>query len=261
MNTHERLESWRIQSPEEKGLHAVVTPNLCECQHARMYRLNLRAGQEFTLESGQLELHPVLIAGAAQLSGSPELSQRMRQYDSLYLPGNERVTIRALEDCVFYIAGAEYSGIGQMFFHSFKKVCTSQQRHFVAGTGSDRRDVYLTLSETDSASRLICGLTWGSPGGWTSWPPHQHEAYLEELYCYFDTPLPRFGIHISYLEDGGVHQMAAHPVWSGTVVQVPAGYHPTVSCPGSRNAYFWILAARSPESRRRDLAAVDPLFP
>jgi 5-deoxy-D-glucuronate isomerase len=35
----------------------------------------------------------------------------------------------------------------------------------------------------------------------------------------------------------------AHPDHSGTMVEAPCGYHPTVASPGTRNAYFWALAS------------------
>jgi 5-deoxy-glucuronate isomerase len=115
-----------------------------------------------------------------------------------------------------------------------------------------------TLDPGTPASRLICGLTWGGDGAWTSWPPHQHEKDLEEVYCYFDMPEPKSGFHISYLESGGLQEAVFHQVQSGTMVEAPMGYHPTVSTPGTRNAYLWVLVAFTPKSRRYDLAVTDP---
>ena len=80
------------------------------------------------------------------------------------------------------------------------------------------------------------------------------------MYCYFDMPLPRFGFHISYLKSGEVEDIVTHTVHSGTMVQAPCGYHPTVASPGGRNAYLWVLAAFRHESRRYDLAINDPVF-
>ncbi len=108
------------------------------------------------------------------------------------------------------------------------------------------------------ASRLLAGLTWSENGTWTSWPPHEHERDLEEVYCYFDMDAPHFGLHLSYAEAGDIHEIAVHTVDSGTMVLAPRGYHPTVASPGTRNAYFWVMAAHSHESRRYDLAVTDP---
>ena len=60
-----RMETWSVQSPDAPGFHAVITPDKCECQETQMYRLNLLKGQSYRLESGEPELHPVLIQGAA----------------------------------------------------------------------------------------------------------------------------------------------------------------------------------------------------
>ena len=86
----------------------------------------------------------------------------------------------------------------------------------------------------------------------------QHEADLEEVYCYFDMPKPHFGFHISYLKSADVEEVMAHPVHTGTCVQAPCGYHPTVASPGTQNTYLWVLAGFSHEQRRYDLAVLDP---
>ena len=119
LENKERMEKWSVQSPEEPGFHAVITPDKCECQETQMYRLNLLKGQSYTLESRDSELHPVLISGAAKLSDHSVLNETMKQFDAFYIPGNDSVTITALEDCIFYIAGAKYEGVGKPFFRSF----------------------------------------------------------------------------------------------------------------------------------------------
>ena len=45
-----RMEAWSVQSPEEPGFHAVITPETCECKETQMYRLNLLKGQSYKLE-------------------------------------------------------------------------------------------------------------------------------------------------------------------------------------------------------------------
>lgn len=254
------MEKWRVQSSEEPGFHKVITPEKCACREAQIFRLNLTAGESYGLESGDLELHPVLIEGRAVLMEHPVLNQRMTRFDSFYIPGNDSLTIRAEEDCTFYIAGAKYEDIGEPHFRKFNPSLPVGDIHQIHGKGAGRREVMFTLAPQDSASRLICGLTWSGTGAWTSWPPHQHEKDLEEVYCYFDMPYPKFGFHVSYLKSGEVDHIVAHTVWSGTMVQAPCGYHPTVASPAGKNAYLWVLAAFCPESRRYDLAINDPAF-
>ncbi len=262
-----RMEKWAVQSPDTPGFHAVITPDKCECHAAQIFRLNLPAGESYTLSSGELEMHPCLIYGAAHLGGSccAEVGEvldgkAMVRFDSFYIPANVSVTITADEDCVFYIGAAKYEGIGKTLFRKYDDTLPIGDIHQIHGSGSGTREVMFTLPPQDEASALICGLTWGGDGTWTSWPPHQHEKDLEEVYCYFDLPAPKFGLHLSYLKSGEFEDVVASPVHTGTFVQAPAGYHPTVGTPNCRNAYFWVLAAFCPASRRYDLAVTDPCY-
>lgn len=255
-----RMEKWRVQSPETPGFHPVVIPEKNECREAQIFRLNLLKGESWLLEPKKLEMNPVLINGSAKLGNHASLNNDMKKFDSFYLPAGESVKITALEDCIFYIAAAPYEGIGISSFRSYDPDLPIGAIHQIHGEGMGRREVMFTLDPDTPASRLICGLTWSANGAWTSWPPHQHEKDLEEVYCYFDMPAPRFGFHISYLKSGDTMDCVAHPVQSGTMVEAPCGYHPTVSSPGTVNAYFWVLASLSHKQRRYDLAILDPEY-
>ncbi|MEG0988769.1 MAG: 5-deoxy-glucuronate isomerase [Clostridium sp.] len=258
-NICKNMENWAIQSSEEWGFHSVVTPETCDCKEAQIYRLNLKSGDSYTLKSGKLEMHPVLCDGASTLSENEKLEGiKMEKYDSFYIPADTSVTITATSDCFYYVAAAISDGIGQTFFRKFDATLPIGDLHQIHGEGTGRREVMFTLAPQDEASRLLCGFTWGGEGTWTSWPPHQHEMDLEEVYCYFDMPKPHFGLHISYLNSGDVETIAAHPVHTGTCVQAPCGYHPTAGSPGTRNTYLWVLAGFSHEQRRYDLAVLDP---
>jgi 5-deoxy-glucuronate isomerase len=256
----EMMKRWKIQSSEEPGFHAVITPQNSDCKVVQIYRLNLPAGTSYTLETGPLEMHPVLISGEAKLCDHKLLHEDMIKFDSFYLPAEEKITIYAVSDCIFYIPAAKYEGIGTVLFRKFDPTLPIGDIHQIHGSGVGQREVMFTLAPQDSASRLICGLTWGGQGAWTSWPPHQHEKDLEEVYCYFDMPHPRFGFHISYLKSGEVEDIVTHTVTSGTMVQAPKGYHPTVASPSVRNTYLWALASFTPEQRSYDLAVLDPVF-
>lgn len=255
-----RMEKWRVQSPETPGFHKVITPDTCDCKEAQIFRLNLKQGESYVLESGQLEMHPALVCGSAQLSDNAVLNQSMVKLDSFYMPGGCSVKITAIEDCIFYIGAAKCEGHGETIFRKYDAALPIGDIHQIHGEGRGRREVMFTLAPADKASRLLCGFTWGGDGSWTSWPPHQHEKDLEEVYCYFDMPAPKFGLHLSYLKSGEAEDIVAQPVQSGTMVQAPCGYHPTVSSPGVQNAYFWVLASFTHESRRYDLAILDPAY-
>lgn len=260
LENKKRMESWDFTSPTERGFHEVIIPGKADCKAVYIYRLNMAAGDSYILKSGELEMHPVLMSGNASLSNHPTLNQDMKKFDSFYIPGNSEIKISAEKDCIFYIAGAKYEGIGEPSFRKFDITLPIGDIHQIHGKGVGQREVMFTLDPQTPASRLICGLTWGGDGSWTSWPPHQHEKDLEEVYCYFDMDAPKFGFHISYLKSGEVEDIVAHTVQTGSMVLAPCGYHPTVASPGTRNTYLWVLSSFTPASRSYDLAVLDPAY-
>lgn len=254
----EHPRNWKYQSSPEPGWHTIVSPENSACRSLRLYRLNLDAGQPHTLADGELELSAVVIAGATEvLSGGHTYA--LAKYDSVYLAPGCSMELRAKCPFIMYIAGARYEGAGATHVHKYDPRLPLGDTRQVHGKPPYQRDVYMTLGPHVPASRLITGLTWSEAGGWSSWPPHQHERDLEEGYCYFDMPEPAFGIHLSYRMPGTPE--TAHLVRSGDFVIAPKGYHPTVSIPFARNSYFWALAAHSQASRRYDLALGDPCYP
>ena len=253
------MEGWNITSPETEGMHKCIQPGVQDCKVSNIYRLNLKKGSKYVLESGDLEMNPVLLKGSAQVA-CIAFQEDMCKLDSFYIPGHMTVDITAVDDCIFYIGGAVCEGYGKPFFRKFDKNLSLGEIHQIHGHGVGEREVFFTLNPEMESSRLLCGLTWGGNGAWTSWPPHQHEKDLEEVYCYFDMDAPKFGFHISYLKSGEVEDIVAHTVRSGSMILAPVGYHPTVASPGTKNAYFWVLAAHSHESRRYDAAILDSKY-
>jgi len=249
--------NWKYSSPEEDGFHPVVTPENSACKVTWVFRLNLSKGNSYTMEDKGLELNGAVIKGKARVkhaSGTSDLYER----DSFYLPANDTLEIEALEDLFIFIGGGPFEGKGTYFTRVYDLSLPEGDIHQVHGKPPYQREVFMTISQQDAGSRLICGITFGEDGKWTSWPPHQHSKDLEEVYCYFDIPAPEFALHLASRKQGVIE--AVHPVSTGDCVAVPEGYHPTVGMPGSKSCYFWVMSALKPESRRYDLAVNDPHF-
>jgi len=164
----------------------------------------------------------------------------------------------AQSNLILYFGGTPFEGKGAFFVRKYDLTLPLGNIHQVHGKPPYQREVFMTIAQEDPGSRLICGITEGIPGQWTSWPPHQHSNDLEEIYCYFDIPKPKFALHLASRIPGEIEEV--YPVSSGDFVIVPEGYHPTVGMPGVKSCYFWIMAALSEKSRRYDLAINDPNF-
>ncbi|WP_101908740.1 5-deoxy-glucuronate isomerase [Marasmitruncus massiliensis] len=255
----EDMFKWCVQSPEEPGFHTVVSPEISDCEVSYIYRLNLKKAQSYKLKSDKFEMFVALIAGEASVK-AVDFAADMKKLDCFYITGNYEATIVAQQDSIFYIAGAVCEGIGRPFFYHFDKNIPLGDKHQIHGEGTTQREAYLILDDYVPTSRLLCGFTSGSDGGWTSWPPHEHSATLEETYCYFDMPAPHTGFQLTYLREGELDNSAVSGVRSGSMANFPRGYHPTVAAPGTKNTYFWVLTARQPEMRKYGVTNADPNY-
>jgi 5-deoxy-glucuronate isomerase len=72
--------------------------------------------------------------------------------------------------------------------------------HFQAGGPASERMLNILLGKNVEAGRIMAGVTFSSPGNWTSWPPHEHAALAEEAYVYIDMPAPSWGVQFVYTD-------------------------------------------------------------
>src|SRR4029077_15045878 len=128
---------------------------------------------------------------------------------------------------------------------------------FQTGGASNSRTVNITLGKNIVAGRILACFTTSEPGHWTSWPPHEHAAMLEELYVYYDMPAPAFGIQLVYSNTEEPEFVGV--VRDGDAVIMPRGFHPNVSVPGHRINFVWMMAAhREVEDRQFGVVTVHP---
>jgi 5-deoxy-glucuronate isomerase len=239
--------TWKYTSPIEPGLHTVVSPANSACRSLWFFRLNLARGQNHVLADDRLELSAVVIEGTVVLEADGTLT-RLGRLDSFYLPAGLHAGIAAMSDAILYIGGGIYEGIGAFYVRPFNPDLPLGAIHQIHGLPPVRREVFMTCDPDTPASRIMTGISRSDPGGWSSWPPHEHEKDLEEAYFYFDMPAPQFGLHLSYLKPGQID--AVHVVHSGDCVITPRGYQANAAPPGFANTYFWLSAAHSHDSRR-----------
>lgn len=121
------------------------------------------------------------------------------------------------------------------------------------------REVNTLLGKNVEAGRLLIGYTISEPGNWTSWPPHEHAAMLEEIYVYFKMPAPAFAIQLVYGNTEDPELVTV--VREGDAVLMPSGFHPNVAVPGHRICFLWAMAAhREVEDRQYGVVNVQQGF-
>jgi 5-deoxy-glucuronate isomerase len=183
----------------------------------------------------------------------------MKRDDALYVPKGSTMAVRTEQEVDLLECSASVDGEYPLQFVAAESVGADEKLRFVAGTDGARREINILLGSNIQAGRLLVGVTRSLPGNWTSWPPHEHAAMLEEIYVYVDMPAPAFGLQLVYTD--GITPAEVEVVREGDAVLLPAGYHPNVSIPGSTLNFVWIMAAhREVVDRKWGVVQVDPRY-
>ena len=164
------------------------------------------------------------LKGSAEVKTSQPGSQSFTigRYDSLYVPRGASIEITPGPDgCDLAEVAAPVEREYPVQFVAFKTVQADPGLHLKVGGPSAQRDLNILIGKNVEAGRIMAGVTFSDPGNWTSWPPHEHAAMLEEAYLYIDMPAPAFGLQLVYTD--AKEPEIATIVREGDVVLMPQG--------------------------------------
>lgn len=243
-----------------KGRRSAVTPGATAARFLHYGRITLDAGDapvEFPNHDHETGL--VCLKGMARVSTSGQ-SFELSQYDAVYIPRDSQIEVAAgSEGCDLAEVSAPVEGKYPVQFVSYAEVRKSPKLHLIAGKPPAERDLNVLIGSNVEAGRIMAGVTFSTPGNWTSWPPHEHSRMLEEAYLFIDMPAPSFGVQFVYtdLEKPELVQV----VREGDCVLMPKGYHPNVAAPGGQINFLWMMAAmREVEDRQYGVVNVQPEY-
>jgi len=242
-----------------RGRKVFISPQNSTMQYLCYARTILdQSTPEAGWENGTHETALILLSGDAEVAVGADrftLSER----DSIYIPRGAAIEVKTRSSADLAEFSAEVEGNYPLQMVRYSNIKEDKSLHFTAGGPATTRDLNILIGKNVQAGRLLAGLTISEPGNWTSWPPHEHAAMLEELYVYTHMPPPGFGIQFVYTN---THEPElATIVRDGDVVLMPRGYHPNVAAPGHRIAFLWAMAARrEQEDRQFGVVNVQPEF-
>jgi 5-deoxy-glucuronate isomerase len=253
-----------------KGRTITVSPATSAARYLHYGRIILDPGGACPgVHTGERETGFVCLKGRGTVTArsthaantaAATIAHAMSPYDALYLPRDYTFDVVAGQDgCDLAELSAPVTGRYPLQFASFTDVKKDPGLHFMTGGPGASREVNLVLAKNVQAGRIMAGVTFSQPGNWTSWPPHEHAAMLEEAYLYIDMPAPSFGIQLLYTNP---HEPeVATIVREGDVVVMPKGYHPNVAAPGGSINFVWMMAAhREDADRQYGVVNVQPEF-
>jgi 5-deoxy-glucuronate isomerase len=193
----------------------------------------------FTTEGRETALLVMRGACTARVGGE---RHDLGLYDAIYVPRGSAVDVTTSGEVDLVECAAEVSGDYPLQVIRYADVSKDPKLKFRTGGDATGRDLNILIGDNVRAGRILAGFTRSVPGNWTSWPPHEHTALLEELYVYFDMPSPAFGIQLVYTRPDSPEFVGV--VRDGDAVLMPAGYHPNVAAPGHSINFVWMMAAR-----------------
>jgi 5-deoxy-glucuronate isomerase len=243
----------------QKGRHISITPDNSAMKHLVYGRIIL--DQELPrvgFSTDKLETGLICLSGECGVIAERETIQ-INRYDSIYIPRDTKVEIAtgSSVDLVECSAAVEKKYPLQVVRYS--DVARDGSLSFKTGGPATTRTVNITLGKNVEAGRILAGFTTSEPGHWTSWPPHEHAAILEELYVYYDMPAPAFGVQFVYTDPNEPDFVGI--VREGDAVIMPKGFHPNVSVPGHPINFVWLMAAhREVEDRQFGVVTVQSGF-
>ena len=241
------------------GRHVAVTPANSTNRHLSYGRIILNDRlPRVSFRNGDHETGFILLSGAAKVSVDGREFD-LTQYDGIYIPRDSSIDVSTAAGVDIAEFSSDVANRYPLQVVRYAEISQDPTLKFTAGVPTQQRHLNILLGKNVDAGRLVAGFTVSEPGNWSSWPPHEHTAMLEEMYVYFDMPDPAFAIQMVY--ENTEYPETVTVVRDGDAVLMPAGYHPNVSVPGHRMSFLWAMAAhREKLDRQFGVVNVQPGF-
>jgi 5-deoxy-glucuronate isomerase len=243
-----------------KGRTVAVAPGTAASRYLYYGRIILDKGDApIRFDSKDHETGLICLKGSATVKTASQ-TFTLERLDSLYAPRDSSIEVApGPNGCDLAEVAAPVSRAYPVQFVPFTSVQQDPGLHLNVGNAPNQREVNILIGKNVDAGRILAGVTFSAPGNWTSWPPHEHAAMLEEAYLYIDMPAPSFGLQLVYTDSK--EPELATVVREGDVVLMPQGYHPNVAAPGGSINFLWMMAAnRERDDRQYGVVNVQPEF-
>lgn len=245
---------------EGHGRRTAVAPGDTAARFLHYGRITLDAGEAIEFATNDHETGLICLKGSAVVTAEGETFQ-LGRYDAVYVARDSQIKVDANgeDGCDLAEVSAPVAKRYPTQFVSYKDVRENPRLHLIAGKPPAERDLNVLIGANVQAGRIMAGVTFSTPGNWTSWPPHEHSKLLEEAYLFIDMPAPSFGVQFVYTDPQKPELVQV--VREGDCVLMPQGYHPNVAAPGGRINFLWMMAAvREGEDRLYGVVNVQPEY-
>lgn len=165
-----------------------------------------------------------------------------RRAECFYMPIEQKLTIEAIDDIKIAVCATPIKEKTEPELLREDRVVLK-----LLGRVPFERETSFLVDGSTNAKVLTIGEAYCTEGNWAGFPPHKHdvnnmpaECIAEEIYYFLFDPEEGFAVQCLYTSDGEIDE--AYRVKNDELVEFPYGYHTTVTTPGYKSYFLWLMA-------------------
>ena len=213
--------------------------------------IELKAGETLDFYTEDKETAFIMLEGHCNVSFDTTVWENIgnrnnvfenRKAESFYMPIEQSLTITAIDNIKIAVCATP--------LNEKTEPQVLREDHVVLkllGEQPYQRETSFIIDGNSNAKVLTIGEAYCTEGNWAGFPPHKHdvnnmpaECIAEEIYYFLFDPKQGFAVQCLYTSDGTVDE--AYRVKYDELVEFPYGYHTTVSTPGYKTYFLWLMA-------------------
>ena len=213
--------------------------------------IELDAGEEQPFDTKDKETAFIVLSGHCDVLFDGQIYENVgnrqsvfenRKAECFYMPRDQRLSVRARDHVKIAVCATP---IGEKTEPQLLREDHATLK--LLGRPPFERETSFLIDGTTNAKILTVGESYTTEGNWAGFPPHKHdvdnmpaECVAEEIYYFLFEPEQGFAVQCLYTKDGSVD--VAYRVKEDELVEFPYGYHTTVSTPGYKTYFLWLMA-------------------
>lgn len=235
----------------QKGYTPLCKIGQCSLKKLEFGMIELDAGEKLPFDTEDKETAFIMLEGHCNVKVRDKLWENIgnrqnvfenRRAESFYMPREEKLEILALDHVKIAVCATPVTEKTEPQLLKADRVPLK-----LLGEPPYQRETSFIIDGTTNAKVLTIGEAYCTEGNWAGFPPHKHdvnnmpyECIAEEIYYFLFDPKQGFGIQCLYTADGEIDE--AYRVKNDELVEFPYGYHTTVSTPGYKTYFLWLMA-------------------
>ncbi len=235
----------------QKGYTPVCEIGKCTLKKLEFGIIELSAGEAVDFDTKDKETAFIILYGHCNVKFNDtvweNVGNRMnvfenRRAESFYMPIGQKLNIEALDELKIAVCATPITEKTEPQLLKSERVPLK-----LLGRVPFERETSFIIDGTTNAKVLTVGESYCTEGNWAGFPPHKHdednmptECIAEEIYYFLFDPKQGFAVQCLYTKDGEIDE--AYMVREDELVEMPYGYHSTVTTPGYKTYFLWLMA-------------------